>query len=285
MRLQFPLYARGKVRDVYDLGERLLLVATDRISAFDHVLPTVIGDKGKILTAISSFWFRQVCSFCPTHFLSEDWSEIGKLGFDAEEFAGRSMLVRRAERVDVECVVRGYLAGSGWKSYVQEGHICGISLPPGLRESERLVEPLFTPTTKEEGGRHDRPIDFEELEARVGQASAEHLRRMSLALYRFAHGLCLEKGLILADTKFEFGWLGRELALIDEAFTPDSSRYWDASEYSPGRPQNVFDKQVVRDYLEGLGWDKKPPAPPLPPEVVEQIRKRYREVLRRMVEG
>ncbi len=263
----------GKVRDIYDLGDRLLLVATDRISAFDWVLPTGIPDKGRVLTQISSFWFDRLDE--PNHLITTDVRQFG-LGpeVDLAALEGRSMLVRKTKVVPIECVVRGYLSGSGWKEYRNSGAVCGIRLPLGLRESERLPEPIFTPATKEEQG-HDINISFEEMAARVGQSLANQLRERSLQIYQRGAEYALSKGILIADTKFEFGQVGDELILIDEVLTPDSSRFWPASEYAPGRSPSSFDKQFVRDWLEQASWDKNSPPPALPDDVVRRTRQKY----------
>ena len=274
------LRARGKVRDIYDLGDRLLIVATDRLSAFDVVLPTPIPDKGRVLTQLSLFWFQKLADVVPHHIISaSDFS--GPLAPYAEALHGRSMIVRRTEPVPIECVVRGYISGSGWKDYQKTGAICGIPLPAGLRESDRLPEPIYTPSTKATTG-HDENISFEETIARVGRPLAERLRDVSVTLYNRAAAHAADRGIIIADTKFEFGLLGNDLIWIDEALTPDSSRFWPADQYSPGRAQPSFDKQYVRDYLERIAWNKQPPAPALPPEIVTATRDKYREAYQRV---
>lgn len=274
------LHSRGKVRDIYELGDRLLIVATDRLSAFDVVLPTLIPDKGKVLTQLSLFWFERLSDVVPNHVLSgADFpAELAPYG---EELRSRAMLVRRTEPIRIECVVRGYLAGSGWKDYQAGGSVCGIRLPAGLHESEKLPEPIFTPATKAASG-HDENLSFEQAAARVGAELAGRLRDISLELYRRAAQYAERNGILIADTKFEFGLVGGELIWIDEALTPDSSRFWPADGYVPGRPQPSFDKQYVRDYLERIGWSKMPPAPALPPDVVEATRQKYREAYRRL---
>jgi phosphoribosylaminoimidazole-succinocarboxamide synthase len=279
-----PLWRRGKVRDVYDLGDRLLIVATDRISAFDVVLPTGIPGKGVVLTQLSLFWFDLLQDVLPNHVLSSDVSEYGH-GLEAfrDQLEGRSMMVLKTDPLPVECVVRGYLVGSGWKDYKSSGAVCGIALPPGLRESEQLEPPLFTPATKEESG-HDINIDFAEMSARVGGGVAGRLRDASLELYSRARAYAEQRGIILADTKFEFGLRDGQPVWIDEALTPDSSRFWPRDGYRPGVAQPSFDKQFVRDYLESLSWDKTPPAPALPAEVVERTRDKYLEALTRLAE-
>jgi len=269
------LQARGKVRDIYRLGDRLLIVATDRLSAFDVVLPTPIPDKGRVLTQLSLFWFERLGNVVPNHVLSAG-NFTGELAPYADVLDGRAMLVRRTEPVPIECVVRGYISGSGWKDYQRNGAICGIALPPGLRESDRLPQPIFAPSTKAVSG-HDENISFEETISRIGRPLAERLRDTSLTLYQRAAEHASERGIVIADTKFEFGLLGQELIWIDEALTPDSSRFWPASEYAPGKPQPSFDKQYVRDHLERIGWNKQPPAPALPPDVVAATREKYRE--------
>ena len=291
--LDLPLLARGKVRDIYDLGDRLLIVATDRISAFDVVLPTGIPDKGLVLTQLSAFWFELTGDIVPNHFLRVvDSPRVP--GVDVElpaELIGRSMLVRKAERIDVECVVRGYITGSGWKDYQRSGEVSGIALPPKLKESQELFEPIFTPTTKAEEG-HDLPITYEQVAELLGERAANAVRLRSLALYRFGRDYARERGIIIADTKFEFGWLRSEaesasggddeVILIDECLTPDSSRFWPVDQYKSGGPQPSFDKQYVRDYLEDIAWNKAPPAPDLPPEVVERTAEKYREAFQRL---
>ncbi len=270
--------ARGKVRDIYDLGDRLLIVATDRLSAFDVILPTGIPDKGRVLTQLSLFWFHQLRDVTPNHILSG--TEL-PAPFDdyREELAGRTMLARKTKPLPIECVIRGYLSGSGWKDYRATGKICGIPLPSGLRESDRLPEPVFTPATKATSG-HDENISFDEASALVGGPLAERVRAVSLEIYRRAAAYAEPRGIILADTKFEFGLLGDELIWIDEALTPDSSRFWPADQYKPGGPQPSFDKQFVRDYLEKIGWNKQPPGPELPDGVVAATRAKYREAFR-----
>ncbi len=272
--------ARGKVRDIYDLGDRLLIVATDRISAFDYVLPTGIPDKGRVLTQLSIFWFEFLRDIVPVHFLTADVEEYPEpLPRYREQLEGRSMLVRRAQMLPVECVARGYLAGSGWKDYQRSGAVCGIPLPPGLKESEKLPEPIFTPATKAQSG-HDENISMEDVEVLVGRDLAWRLRDLTLRIYRKAAEYAESRGIIIADTKFEFGLVDGELVLADEVLTPDSSRFWPRQGYQPGGPQPSFDKQYVRDYLESVGWNKQPPAPPLPPEVAERTAEKYREAYR-----
>jgi phosphoribosylaminoimidazole-succinocarboxamide synthase len=275
------LRSRGKVRDIYDLGDRLLLVATDRLSAFDVVMPTPIPDKGRVLTQLSLFWFDRLASVVPNHVLTATQFD-GELAPYAEELAGRATVVRKAEALPVECVVRGYLAGSGWKDYQRTRAVCGIALPAGLLESSRLPAPIYTPSTKATSG-HDENISFEETARIVGAKLAAQLRETSLEIYRRAAEYAAGRGILIADTKFEFGLLNGELIWIDEALTPDSSRFWPADGYTPGRAQPSFDKQYVRDYLEQLGWNKQPPGPVLPAEVVAGTQAKYREAYRRLV--
>ena len=271
---------RGKVRDIYDFGDRLLLVSTDRISAFDWVLPTGVPDKGKVLTQISEYWFRQLDE--TNHMISTELEDFPSPACDdPNTFAGRSMLVKKTKVVPIECVVRGYLAGSGWKEYQQASAVCGITLPEGLVESDRLPEPIFTPSTKAESG-HDENISFQQMVAVVGQETADELRDRSLAIYARGAEIARQRGIILADTKFEWGWDGDSLILIDEVLTPDSSRFWPADEYHPGGAQPSFDKQFVRDWLSGTDWDKSSPPPPLPDEIVQKTRSRYVEALERI---
>ena len=272
------LVSRGKVRDLYELGNDLLLVATDRLSAFDVVLPTPIPDKGQVLTQLSLFWFDTLSDIVPNHVLSgTDFP--GPAASYRQQLAGRSMLCRRTQPLPVECVVRGYLTGSGWKDYRATGKVSGVALPPGLRESDRLPAPIFTPSTKATTG-HDENISFDDVVALVGGDRADQLRSISLEIYRRAVAYAEPRGILLADTKFEFGLIGDELIWIDEALTPDSSRFWPAQDYRPGRSQPSFDKQYVRDYLESIGWNKQPPGPQLPPDVVERTRAKYREAYR-----
>ncbi len=271
------LLRRGKVRDVYEIDAgRLLIVATDRISAFDCILPTQILRKGEVLTALSRFWFERLGNLVPNHLLTTDVARMPEVVAQySDSLRGRSMLVRRTKVFPVECVVRGYLAGSGWKDYRDTGEICGHRLPTGLRESDKLPEPIFTPATKAESG-HDENISVERMRAIVGESATTTLREMALALYRAAEAYARSRGIIIADTKFEFG-LGQDnqILLIDELLTPDSSRFWPAEKYEAGHSQPSFDKQFVRDYLETLAWDKHPPAPPLPPEITESTTMRY----------
>lgn len=281
--LDLPLLTRGKVRDVYDLGDKLLIVATDRISAFDVILPTGIPDKGLVLTQMSAFWFEMTGDIVPNHFLGlVDATRVEGMPVELpREIIGRAMLVRKAERIDIECVVRGYLSGSGWKDYQASGSISGVKLPPGLQESDELPEPIFTPTTKAAEG-HDQPISYRQVVQRAGQRAANAMKLRSLALYRYGRDYARDRGIIIADTKFEFGWLDDEIILIDECLTPDSSRFWPADAYRPGGPQPSFDKQYVRDYLTEIGWNREPPAPELPADVVARTAEKYREAFRRL---
>ena len=276
------LHRRGKVRDVYDLGERLLIVATDRLSAFDVVLPTGIPGKGVLLTQMSLFWFRLLTDVIPNHVVTADVGEYpaGLRPF-REQLEGRSMIVLKSDVLPVECVVRGYIAGSGWKDYKATGSVCGIALPAGLREADRLEPPIFTPATKAETG-HDENISYEAMVATVGTERAAEARRTSLEIYTRARGHAEARGILLADTKFEFGVRDGQLVWIDEALTPDSSRFWPKDGYAPGRSQPSFDKQFVRDYLETLRWDKRPPGPALPPEVVARTVQKYVEAFERL---
>jgi phosphoribosylaminoimidazole-succinocarboxamide synthase len=270
--------ARGKVRDIYDLGDKLLIVATDRLSAFDVVLPTPIPDKGRVLTQLSLFWFNLLKDVVPNHVLSAtDFPSP----FDShkDDLAGRSMVVRKTQPLPIECVVRGYVSGSGWKDYCATGKICGIALPVGLHESDRLPQPIFTPATKAATG-HDENISFDQAASLVGRELAERVRAISLEIYGRASAYAEPRGILLADTKFEFGLLHNDLIWIDEALTPDSSRFWPAAQYKPGGPQPSFDKQFVRDYLERVQWSKTPPGPELPPDVVAATRAKYREAYR-----
>jgi phosphoribosylaminoimidazole-succinocarboxamide synthase len=277
---ELDLASRGKVRDVYDLGEALLIVTTDRLSAFDVVLPTPIPGKGEVLTRLSAHWFGRTSALVPNHILSLDPETYPpQARRHADALRGRSMLVRKARPLPIECIVRGYLSGSGWKEYRETGAVCGIRLPAGLRESEKLPEPIFTPSTKAEAGRHDENIPFAEAERLVGAGLARKVRDLALAVYVRGAEEAAAKGIVIADTKMEFGLLGDELILIDELLTPDSSRFWRASTYAVGASQESLDKQYVRDYLETLRWDKQAPGPELPPEVVAETSRRYREIL------
>lgn len=281
---EIPFTHRGKVRDIYDLGQQLLIIATDRISAFDVVLPNGIPQKGRVLNQLSAYWFQTLGSIVAHHMITTDLKAFS--GFSAnisQTLQGRAMVVKKAKPLPVECVVRGYLAGSAWNEYQEKGSVCGISLPAGLKESEKLATPLFTPATKAEAGAHDENIDFSSMVKVLGTRRAEEVRAISLQLYQRAATLAEAKGIIIADTKFEFGLDdGDRLMLIDEALTPDSSRFWPLDGYAPGRPQKSFDKQFVRDYLLSLRWDKKPPAPKLPEEVVQQTSKKYLEAYERL---
>lgn len=275
------LLSRGKVRDIYAAGDdKLLVVATDRLSAFDVILDEPIPDKGRVLTQLSCFWFDRFLGLVPTHFLTANLAEYPKeLQAFADQIEGRSMLVTKAQPFPIECVVRGYLAGSGWKEYRSNGTVCGIKLPGGLMESSRLDEPIFTPATKAQTG-HDENISFEETIKAIGSSAAEKLRDLSIRLYSEARKYGEERGIIIADTKFEWGQVGNEIILIDEVLTPDSSRFWPKDSYAPGRSQPSFDKQFVRDYLESTNWDKTPPPPPLPAAVIEKTSQKYRDAYR-----
>ena len=277
------LLKRGKVRDIYDLGDKLLMIATDRISAFDVVMPEPIPDKGKILSKISLFWFDAIKSMVTNHVISSDVNEYpAECRKYSEELDGRSMLVKKAEPLPIECVVRGYLSGSGWSSYQEQGEVCGIRLPKGLKESDKLPEPLFTPSTKEEVGTHDINIDFDEAVKRIGKKLAEKVKELSIEIYLRGSKLAAEKGIIIADTKFEFGLIGNDVIIIDEVLTPDSSRFWPKDSYKPGGPQLSFDKQYLRDYLTSIKWNRKPPAPSLPKDVIDNTRSKYMEALIRL---
>ncbi len=277
LRLAF----RGKVRDIYDLGDALLIVTTDRLSAFDVVLPTPIPDKGRVLTALSRFWFGRTEHIVPNHLLQRRLEEVVPPSW-VERLAERTMIVCKAQPLPVEAVVRGYLAGSGWEEYKQTGTVCGEPLPKGLRQADRLPRPIFTPSTKAPMGRHDQNISFAEAEKVLGKETAAQVRDLSLAIYRFGADWAEQRGIIIADTKFEFGFHDGRLILIDEVMTPDSSRFWPRAEYAPGTSPPSFDKQYVRDYLTDIGWNREPPAPALPPEVVRKTSEKYREALRRL---
>ncbi len=275
------LLKRGKVRDVYDLDDKLLIVATDRLSAFDVVMSEPVPDKGKILTRISLFWFEQIKDLIGNHLITSDVDAFPDTCRPyADKLAGRSMLVKKARPLTIECVVRGYLSGSGWKEYQKNQSVCGIKLPAGLRESDRLPEPIFTPSTKADAGEHDINISFDEAANLVGREVAETVRKLSLAVYQKGVSIAERKGIIIADTKFEFGYVKDTLLLIDEILTPDSSRFWPMASYQPGGPQASFDKQFVRDYLLSLDWDKTPPPPPLPEDVINITQSKYQEALR-----
>jgi phosphoribosylaminoimidazole-succinocarboxamide synthase len=273
-------HARGKVRDVYSVDDRLLIVATDRISAFDYILQTGIPDKGRVLTQLSIFWFDFLRDVTPTHFLTANVDEYpAPLPKFRDQLEGRSMLVKRANMIEIECVARGYISGSGWKEYREHGTVCGIKLPTGLRESDKLPEPIFTPATKAQTG-HDENVSFEHVVGLIGEDLANRLRDLTLEIYTRAARYAETKGIIIADTKFEFGFVGDQLVLGDEVLTPDSSRFWPAETYKPGGAQFSFDKQFVRDYLESIRWNKQPPAPPLPEEVAGKTGEKYREAYR-----
>jgi phosphoribosylaminoimidazole-succinocarboxamide synthase len=274
------LHARGKVRDIYDLGDHYLIVATDRLSAFDVVLPTPIPNKGKVLTQMSAFWFAHFKNDVPNHVVSTRVEEFPTpLHLYRDQLAGRSMLVKKAKVFPVECVARGYLTGSGLKDYNKSGKVCGIALPPGLRDSDRLPEPLFTPSTKAETG-HDENISEEEAGRIIGADNIRELKRLTLMLYSRGVEYALQRGIIICDTKFEFGVIDGRISIVDEMLTPDSSRFWPADQYTPGKPQPSFDKQFVRDYLERIGWNKQPPGPELPSDIVSATSAKYREALR-----
>ena len=278
------LKGRGKVRDIYDLGDRLLIVATDRISAFDVVMPNPIPDKGRILTQLSGFWFNLTKGIVPNHIVSTEVEDYPKECQPYQEMLrDRSMLVVRTEVLPVECVVRGYLSGSGWEEYQKTGKVCGIRLPKGLRESSKLEEPIFTPATKAEMGLHDENITFEKVEKTVGKDLGRQMRSISLAIYKKARDFAEQRGILIADTKMEFGVKAGKLILIDELLTPDSSRFWPKDEYQPGGPQKSFDKQFLRDYLLSIRWDKNPPAPQLPEEIVTKTREKYLEAYEKLV--
>ncbi|HOM02366.1 MAG TPA: phosphoribosylaminoimidazolesuccinocarboxamide synthase [Acetivibrio sp.] len=280
--IDLPLYIKGKVRNVYDLGDKLLIVVTDRISAFDVVFPNLIPNKGKVLNGISKFWFDYTKDIVDNHVITTDVSEYPEgLSKFKEELEGRSMLVKKIKMIPAECIVRGYLEGSGLKDYKATGSICGIKLPEGLRQADKLPEPIFTPSTKESEG-HDQNVSFEGLCNAIGTELAEKLRDISLALYEKASKYAESKGIILADTKFEFGILDGKIVVGDELFTPDSSRFWDMNEYEPGRAQKSFDKQFLREYLETIDWDKNPPAPTLPDDVVKNTELKYIEAYERL---
>lgn len=274
------LVKRGKVRDIYDLDDMLLMVVTDRISAFDVVMPDQLPDKGIILTQISLFWFDIMASIIQNHVITADVDEYPRICKPySDSLRGRSMLVKKADPLPVECIARGYISGSGWKSYQKSGDVCGIKLPPGLKESEKLPEALFTPSTKADEGLHDINIEFKEAENLIGKSLAGQVRDLTLAIYEKGAELAAGKGIIIADTKFEFGLIGNDLILIDEVLTPDSSRFWPKASYKPGSAQKSFDKQYLRDYLNSLAWDKTPPGPSLPNEIINKTRSKYLEAL------
>jgi phosphoribosylaminoimidazole-succinocarboxamide synthase len=277
---EMKLLKRGKVRDVYDLGEFFLMVASDRLSAFDVVMPDPIPDKGFILTQISLFWFDIVQPLVQNHVVASDVDQYPAACRPyADVLKGRSMLVKKAQPLPIECIVRGYISGSGWKEYSETGKICGIRLPQGLKESQKLPEPIFTPSTKAELGEHDINIDFDETAGLIGQAQAEKIRELSVAIYKKGAELADQKGIIIADTKFEFGFIDDDFILIDEILTPDSSRFWPKDSYRPGGSQKSYDKQYVRDYLDSLNWNKKAPGPSLPADVISNTRKKYLDAL------
>jgi phosphoribosylaminoimidazole-succinocarboxamide synthase len=280
--INLPLFIKGKVRNVYDLGDKLLIVVTDRISAFDVIFPNLIPNKGRVLNSISEFWFNYTSDIIGNHVITTDVSKYPEgLSQYKEELQGKSMLVKKVQMADAECIVRGYLEGSGLKEYQNTGSICGIKLPEGLRQGDKLPEPIFTPSTKVKDG-HDINVSFEVLVEEIGMELAVKLRDNSIALYKKASAYAESKGLILADTKFEFGMLDGKLVIADEMFTPDSSRFWAMNEYEPGRPQKSFDKQYLRDYLESIKWDKKPPAPELPKDIIEKTEQKYLEAYERI---
>ncbi|MBN1368769.1 MAG: phosphoribosylaminoimidazolesuccinocarboxamide synthase [Dehalococcoidaceae bacterium] len=287
--LPLPLFIRGKVRDTYDIGKYLLIVTTDRISAFDVILPCPIPDKGRVLNQMSAFWMNKTTHILPNHLVEtvtdaavlDKYLPASKRFVYPEYLEGRSMVVKKADRISAECVVRGYLAGSGWTEYQQKGSICGVSVPSGLVESQSLPDPIFTPTTKADEG-HDMPMEYSYLEQSFGSETAAALSHYSIEIYSFAREYALEHGFIIADTKFEFGTIDGRLLVIDEMLTPDSSRFWDITTYKPGQPQDSFDKQPVRDWLSGSGWNKTPPGPELPAEVIEKASRRYREAFERI---
>lgn len=280
-------FIKGKVRDVYDLDDALLLITTDRISAFDCVLPTGIPDKGRVLNLLSAFWFEFIRDFCPNHLVTVKLDEIqqrlGKLGASVPDriIDGRTTVARKVQALPVECVVRGYLEGSGWKEYQKTGSVCGIQLPEGLKQGSRLPEPIFTPSTKAHTG-HDENITHEQMSQILPAEQMKACVDLSLEVYNRAAAYALERGIIIADTKFEFGWDGEQVLMIDECLTPDSSRFWDAERWQPGGPQPSFDKQFVRDHLDSIGWNHEPPAPPLPADVAEKTSEKYREIYRRL---
>ena len=278
---EYPLKGRGKVRDIYDLGDSLLFIASDRISAFDYVLPNPIPDKGKVLTQISLFWFQYLKEVVENHVITAEFSSFPETLHRYPELRGRSMVVKKAKMFPVECVARGYLSGSGWKEYRETGAVCGIPLPTGLRESDPLPEPIFTPATKAETG-HDINISFQEVAAILDPATANALRDLTLEIYKRAANHALEQGIIIADTKFEFGVYDGKIILCDEVLTPDSSRFWPKDDYQAGRSQKSLDKQYVRDYLEKINWNKQPPCPELPAEVVQETSRKYREIYSRI---
>lgn len=285
-KIELPLFIKGKVREVYELGDKLLMVSSDRISAYDYVLPTLVPDKGKILNQISAFWFEQTKKVVKNHLVTALVDEFPKeLQKYKDIIAGRSMLVWKTEKIQIECVVRGYLSGSGWKEYQKDGKVCGIPLPSGLQESQKLPEPIFTPATKEEGGKHDQNISFEEMCKLIGKELSEELRTVSISIYNFASQVVAKKNLILADTKFEFGLRRldsgkKEITLIDECLTPDSSRFWEVRQHHLGNSPPSFDKQFVRNYLDSIKWNRRPPVPSLPDDIVQKTREKYMDVFK-----
>jgi len=280
-----PLFHRGKVRDIYDLGETLLFIATDRVSAFDVILPTGIPGKGKVLTNLSIYWFNLTKGIIPNHFISSSIWDLPEICHPYKELMeGRIMKVKKAKPIPVECIVRGYITGSAWEEYKKNRTVCGVRLPPGLEESEKLPEPIFTPSTKADRG-HDINISFSEMEDRIGSDLARFLRDKSLAIYNMAQEIAHEKGFIIADTKFEFGISNGEVILIDEVLTPDSSRFWSIRTYTKGKPQDSYDKQIIRDYLLQIGWNKTPPAPELPDFIVKKTSERYEEIMRAFLQS
>ena len=275
--LPLKLFKRGKVRDVYEIDDKLLIVSTDRISAFDYVLPSLIPDKGKYLNEISSHWFRETRQLMPNHIVNDKPALLPELSEFAPQIAGRSVLTRKLRCFPIEAIVRAYIVGSGWAKYQKEGEICKIKLPAGLRFADRLAQPIFTPTTKEDVG-HDRDIGFDEMVAMIGAKEAEMIRSMSLELFQSVSRIAAAKGIIVADTKFEFGVIEGNVVLVDEVLTPDSSRFWSLKDYAPGKSQDSYDKQIVRDYLNTLDWPKTYPGPELPPEVAKKTSERYKEI-------
>jgi phosphoribosylaminoimidazole-succinocarboxamide synthase len=283
--IKLPLVHSGKVRDVYDLGQNYLIVASDRVSAFDHILPTLIPNKGKVLHKLSMFWFNFVQKVIPNHIITGDFSTFPIIIKQYEYLCDRSMIVKKANRIDIECIIRGYLAGSGWKEYQRTQTVCGIKLPFGLRKSSKLPEPIFTPSSKEENGKHDENISFEEMIKKVGKDTAKNLKEISLELYKKVSEYSFSKGVILADTKLEFGFYNNQLILIDEIFTPDSSRFWEVSRYEEGKSQDSLDKQFIRDYLEYVKWNKSSSAPELPKDIVEKTMAKYINVYEKLTEN
>ncbi|MDR2426013.1 MAG: phosphoribosylaminoimidazolesuccinocarboxamide synthase [Endomicrobium sp.] len=280
--VNLPLVHKGKVRDVYDLGQNYLIVASDRISAFDYIIPTLIPNKGKVLHKLSMFWFNFVQGILPNHIITGDFDNFPAVLKHYGYLRDRAMIVKKVNRIDIECIVRGYLAGSGWKEYQKSKTVCGINLQDGLQESSKLSEPIFTPSSKEEGGRHDENISFEETVKRVGKDTADNLRKFSIELYKKVSDYSISKGIILADTKLEFGFYDDKLILIDEIFTPDSSRFWEVDKYQMGKSQDSLDKQYVRDYLERIKWDKASSPPELPSEVVEKTMEKYMDAYEKL---